>query len=153
MQIIFRAAVSVLVIHGAALAAPGAQIYSSRCAMCHQPAAVGLSGQFPRLAGRTAALAASPEGRHYLASAVLNGLYGPIVVDGKPITGMMPAMGTMADADVAEVLNYLAQLKPGGKKAKPFDAAEIAAVRAEGRVSGARVAAERARLVEAKLIP
>jgi len=121
--------------------------------MCHQAAGTGLPGQFPRLAGRVPKIAASPDGRRYLALVLINGLYGPITVDGKAINGVMPAAGSLTDQAIADVLNHVMTLPGHAKKIAPFTAAEIAAVRASGRKSGNAVAAERSRLVAAKLIP
>lgn len=133
--------------------ATGLQTYSARCSMCHQPNGAGLPGSFPRLAGRVPVIARSPDGRRYLAMVLLYGLYGPITVDGKPISGLMPAMTSLNDQAIADVLNHAMTLqKPAGKVA-PFAAAEIAAVRADMRKSGSDVAAERARLAARKLVP
>jgi len=137
--------------------ATGPQTYSARCSMCHQPDGAGLAGSFPRLAGRVPVIARSPEGRRYLAMVLLLGIYGPITVDGKPISGMMPTMASLDDQAIADVLNHVMTLqktgqKPAGKVA-PFTATEIAAVRAGVRKSGSEVAAERARLAARKLIP
>lgn len=136
---------------GAALAT-GQQTYATRCSMCHQPSGAGLPGSFPRLAGRVPVIAKSPEGRRYLAMVLLYGLYGPISVDGKPISGLMPSMTTLTDQAIADVLNHAMTLKAVGKVA-PFTAPEIAAVRAGARKTGSDVAAERARLAARKLIP
>lgn len=133
-------------------AAP-ADLYAMRCAMCHQPNAAGLAGQFPRLAGRVGMIAQTPDGRHYLALVLLNGMYGPIKVDGSPLSGMMPTMRGLKDEDIAGILNHLVQLKPAAKKQASFTPAEIARVRTEATMSGAKVAAERARLVADGKIP
>jgi len=133
--------------------ATGQQTFSAQCSMCHQPNGAGLPGSFPRLAGRVPAIARSPDGRRYLAMVLLYGLYGPIMVDDKRISGLMPSMGSLNDQAVADVLNHVMTLeKPAGKIA-PFTAAEIAAVRAGTRKTGSEVAAERAGLVTRKLIP
>ena len=135
----------------AALATPAAAepkaAYVARCSMCHQATGQGLAGQFPRLAGRAAAIAQGPDGRRYMARVVLNGMSGPITVDGAPLMGVMPGMATMADAEIAEILSHVVTLGKPARPAKPFKAAEIAAVRGEGRVSMADNAALRAKLV------
>ena len=121
--------------------------FVARCSMCHQSGGEGLSGQFPRLAGRTAAIAQSPQGRRYMVRVVLGGMAGPISVDGAPVAGVMPGMATMADSEIAEILSHAVTLGKPAKPAKPFKAAEVAAVRAEGRPSMADNAALRAKLV------
>ena len=133
--------------------ASGETIFTTQCSLCHQPDGAGLAGQFPRLAGRVPVISADKAGRRYLALVLLHGLYGPITVDGKPISGVMPAIGAQPDQAIADVLNHLLTLgKPAGKRA-PFTAAEVAAARAEGSKSGSDVAAERTRLAALKVIP
>lgn len=97
-------------------------------------------------------IASSAGGRRYLALVLINGLYGPITVDGRAINGMMPAAGSLSDQAIADVLNHVLTLPGRAKKAAQFTAAEIAAARAVGRKSGNELAAERSRLVAAKLI-
>lgn len=126
-------------------------VYTARCQMCHQRDGAGLPGQFPRLAGRVDKIAATPDGRHYLVLVVLNGMVGGVTVDGRKLFGFMPSMATLGDADIASILNALGAT--GGKKPQAFTAAEVAKIRAQPRMSGTQVAAERARLVTAGLIP
>ncbi|MEI6419531.1 MAG: cytochrome c [Sphingomonadales bacterium] len=136
---------------GLAMAAPAAAepkaAFVARCGLCHQAGGEGLSGQFPRLAGRTAAIAQTPAGRNYMARVVLNGMTGPITIDGTPLMGVMPGMASLTDAEIAEILSHVVTLGKPAKPAKPFKPAEVAAVRAEGRVSMADNAALRAKLV------
>jgi len=128
-----------LALAGLAISAPAAAdpkgTYTMRCGMCHQASADGLPGQFPRLSGRTAQMAQKPEGRQYLARVMLWGLHGAIEADGKPMNGVMPGMSGVKDDQLAEALNYTLTLGKSPKVA-PFKAEEIAAVRAQGRVSG-----------------
>lgn len=133
--------------------ATGPQTFSAQCSMCHQPTGAGLPGTFPRLAGRASTIAATPDGRHYLASVLLYGLYGPIMVDGKRISGLMPPMSSLNDQAIADVLNHAMTLAKPSRRVAPFTAAEIASVRAGGRKSSSDVAAERLRLVGRNLIP
>jgi mono/diheme cytochrome c family protein len=115
--------------------------------MCHQSGGEGLTGQFPRLAGRAAAIAQAPEGRRYLVKVVLHGQAGPIEVDGSRISSVMPGMASVSDADIAEILSHVLTLGKPTKPAKAFKPAEVAAVRAEGRSSMAENNALRAKLV------
>lgn len=132
--------------------ATGTATYLSRCSMCHQPSGAGLPGQFPRLSGRVAQIAASPAGRALLGKIMLYGMYGSIKVDGKMISGLMPPMGSLADQDVADVLNYVVAFKKGGKPVGPFTAAEVAKLRTV-KMSGAAVGAERNDLATKGLVP
>ena len=140
----------------AGLAAPTAAepkaAFVARCGLCHQAGGEGLGNQFPRLAGRTAAIAQSPDGRRYMARVVLYGMSGPIETENVRISGYMPGMATMSDAEIAEILSHAVTLGKPAKAAKPFKPAEIAAVRAAGRVSAAENAALRAKLVADGLI-
>jgi cytochrome c553 len=126
--------------------------FVSRCGMCHQAGGEGLAGQFPRLAGRAAFIAQSPEGRRYMARVVLGGMAGPIEVEGARIAGVMPGMAGVSDADIAEALNHAITLGKPAKPAKPFKPADIAAVRGEGRATMADNRELRAKLVADGLI-
>jgi hypothetical protein len=110
-------------------------------------------GQFPRLAGRLAAVAGSPAGRIYLQQVVLFGMAGKVEVDGESIVGVMPPFATLSDGDLSAVLNYLAQLGAPGASVHPmaqFTAAEIAAVRGSPAVSPTQVNASRRAVVQAE---
>ena len=138
----------------AADAAARNPVYDTNCALCHQVAGAGLTGQFPRLAGRVDRLALGADGRRYLASVVLNGLAGRIAVDGTPISGLMPGFSSLTDADVASVLNYLTRLSDAkGKRPPPFSAKEVGAVRALGMASPADVLAQRKALAASGQMP
>ncbi len=139
------------------LAAPAAAAdpkaaFVARCGMCHQAGGEGLAGQFPKLSGRAATMAASPAGRRYMARVVLFGMAGPIEVEGARVSGVMPGMATVSDADIAAILSHVVTLGKPAKPARPFQAAEIAAVRAEGKATMADNAALRTELAGKGLI-
>lgn len=138
-----------------AIAAAGPELFAGRCAMCHQTSGAGLTGQFPRLAGRVNVIAQTPPGRRYLALVLLNGMVGPITVDGQGISGLMPSVGALPDQDLVDLLNHAARLGPPakGRKPAPFTAAEIAEVRQSGSIGPSGTALERAKLVAAGVIP
>lgn len=120
--------------------------------MCHQSNAQGLPGQFPQLAGRAAQIAQVPDGRRYLVRVALWGIYGPIDVNGTPINGLMPGVASASDAEISDVLNHVIGLGKPAKPAKSFKPAEVAAVRAEGKVPGTDNAALRKTLVASGVI-
>ena len=122
-----------LLVPAAAVAAPdGATLYK-RCAACHLPTGAGVPGTYPPFSTDFATLAKKPDGRRYLALAVLRGMSGPITVGGKPYRGVMPAQAGMTDADIAAVLNHVAtKLAKAGAGFKPFTEAEIKGARAAG---------------------
>lgn len=117
----------------AAAAAPdGAQIFT-RCAACHTATGAGVPGAYPPLGADFRNLAANAQGRRYLALAVIKGLMGPLVVEGKPYRGVMPAQSGLDDAAVAAVLNHVGTaIARGGPPFRPFTVREIAAARASG---------------------
>jgi hypothetical protein len=136
---------------GPVLAADGG--FVARCGLCHQASGDGLAGQFPRLSGRAAAIAQTAPGRRYMVRVLLGGLSGPITVDGKPVAGVMPGMASLTDSQIAEVLSHAITLGKPAKAAKPFSAAEVATIRAEGRPAMADNAALRAELAGKGVIP
>jgi mono/diheme cytochrome c family protein len=119
--------------------------------MCHQTGAVGLPGQFPRLAGRVGPISSKPEGKSYLIDVLSTGLSGQVTIDGQPIIGVMPPFPTLSDDKVAAVLNYLRSLGQAG--GADVTAAEVAQLRAAPRKSPGDMMRERKALVQAKIIP
>jgi mono/diheme cytochrome c family protein len=130
--------------------ADGAAVFDTNCAFCHQAGGVGVPGQFPRLAGRAGVMAARPAGKAFLPKVVLNGMSGRITVDGEQILGIMPALDSLSDEDIAAVLTYITGLD---HKPVAFTAAEIRVARAKPRVSPTEIAAEHAGLSAKKIIP
>ena len=142
-------------VSSAALAgtASGLPLYEAQCGVCHQRAAVGAPGQFPRLAGRIAAMAGHADGRAYLVGVVRNGLSGSIRIDGAVVAGLMPPFPQLPADELASILNYLTSLGPGSqRKAHRFDAAEVAKLSARV-ASPQQLLAERESLVGAGVVP
>jgi mono/diheme cytochrome c family protein len=111
----------------AVAAEDGAAIYK-RCAACHLGDGAGVPGAFPPLKANAKSLAATTNGRRYLALTVIRGLSGPITVEGKSFRGIMPAQAGLNDAQVAAVLNHVLR----GASAKAFTPGEVAGYRAGG---------------------
>ncbi|HMH64512.1 MAG TPA: cytochrome c [Rhizomicrobium sp.] len=130
--------------------ADGAAVFDANCAFCHQAGGVGVPGQFPRLAGRAGAIAAKPAGKAFLPKVVLNGISGRITVDGEQILGIMPAVDSLSDEDIAAVLTYITGLD---HKPVVFTAAEIKAARAQPKISPTDLAAQHGVLAAKKIIP
>lgn len=119
------------VVPAMAAAPDGGQIYA-RCAACHLPNGAGVPGTYPPLGADFRLKAATPDGRRFLALAVIKGLMGPLTVDGKVYRGIMPAQ-SLDDDQVAAVLNHVGvQVAKSGPPFKSFTAAEIKAARASG---------------------
>jgi mono/diheme cytochrome c family protein len=122
-------ALSVIVAPPAAASADGGALFA-RCAACHLATDEGVPGAFPPMREQIARDARSPAGRDYLVSVVSHGLAGPLIVEGKPYMGFMPAQG-LTDDEAAAVLNYVVGAIAGAKPpAKAFTASEVAAIRA-----------------------
>jgi mono/diheme cytochrome c family protein len=117
----------------------GAKTYDTYCGGCHQPTGRGLAGAFPPLAGHAPEILARPDGRAYIARVVLFGLNGAIKVDGDTFDGVMPPWSSLADDQVAAVIDQV--LTAWGNDAhlpkdfKPILPAEIAAARADNLTS------------------
>jgi len=126
-----------------AAAAPPPAAWTNNCQMCHQTDGGGLAGQFPRLKGRAPKIAATAEGRAYIASVVINGMAGSINVDGQSIMGVMPGFKTLTDAQLVQALGHV------GAKLSP---AELAAARKTPMGSSALLEM-RAKLVAAGVVP
>jgi nitrite reductase (NO-forming) len=105
--------------------AEGQRLYQTYCMGCHQAEGQGIPGTFPPLAKSDYALADTSR----LIETVLNGLHGPIEVNGQQYNGTMPPMGHLKDEEIAAVLSYVRS--SWGNTAKPVTAAEVAAVRAK----------------------
>jgi mono/diheme cytochrome c family protein len=149
MRRMFLAA-ALLAAASAPVFADGAAVFDANCAFCHQAGGAGVPGQFPRLAGRAGAMAAKPAGKAFLPKVVLNGMSGRVTVDGEQILGIMPALDTLSDEDIAAVLTYVTGLD---HKPVPFTAAEIKAARAQPKISPTDMAAQHAVLAAKKIVP
>jgi nitrite reductase (NO-forming) len=80
----------------------GRRIFTSICAACHQPGGTGIANVFPPLAGSDFLNADKARA----IGIVLNGLSGPVMVNGKLFNNAMPALG-LSDEDVANALTYV----------------------------------------------
>lgn len=84
----------------------GEKVYKGKgaCIGCHQASGTGVPGQYPPLAGSEWVL----RGDERIAMLVIHGLSGPIVVEGQPYNGQMPAQGiTLSDKEIAQVISYI----------------------------------------------
>lgn len=137
---------------GQAMADDGRDLYGATCSLCHQAGGSGVPGQFPALAGRVDQIAATAQGRRYLAHVLLNGLSGEIKAGGQSYSGYMPSFSSQPDAVIAAVLTYIASL--GATQPAPkFSANEITAARAEGSLAPAAILEERNKLNAAHPLP
>ena len=90
----------------AEVAVSGAQVYSSRCANCHQSNGQGVSGAFPPLDGTD--WVTGDKGR--IVRILLHGMQGEVDVQGVTYNGVMPAWGSqLSDAEIAAVITHVRQ--------------------------------------------
>lgn len=85
----------------------GQALYEQHCGNCHGLDGRGLGTLMPPLAGADYLL----RQRAALPCLVRRGMRGPLQVNGQTYNGVMPSISpeTLADADVANVLNYVRQ--------------------------------------------
>ncbi len=105
------------------IVAGGGKVFGVYCAACHQSDGKGASGRFPPLAGTDWVTG----DKERLINIVLNGIDGPIVVNGETYINAMPQHGFLSDQEVANVLTYIRQ--NFGNKASEVTAAEVSRVR------------------------
>ncbi len=108
----------------------GRELYDQHCVACHQAEGQGLPGAFPPLADSDYL----DQGAMVAVEAVINGLSGPITVNGVEYNAVMPALAYLSDSDVADIVTFVMNSwdNPGGE----VNAAEVAAARAGEDVSG-----------------
>jgi nitrite reductase (NO-forming) len=111
----------------------GEALFNGTCSVCHQSNGQGIEGVFPPLAGSDL-LASTPKRAVTIA---LNGLSGPITVNGKAYNSVMPPMSQLNDDEIANILTFVTH-SWGNKGGDAFTATEVAAARkATSRPPGA----------------
>jgi len=112
---------------GAAVMELGEFVYKgkAKCDACHQPSGLGTPGLNPPLAGSDWVLADKPD---RIIRVVLNGLTGPVDVNGVPFNGtMLPWRDALTDADIAAVLSFIRN--SWGNKAPLVTPEQVKAIR------------------------
>lgn len=82
----------------------GKTLFMGTCSTCHMADGVGLGGVFPPLAKSDYIKKSTND---HLAGVVLNGLHGPITVNGVEYNSVMPPMSQLTDDEVANILTYV----------------------------------------------
>jgi mono/diheme cytochrome c family protein/glucose/arabinose dehydrogenase len=103
----------------------GKKIYSGLCIQCHKANGLGQDGLAPPLDGSE--WAAGPDYR--MIRIVLNGLRGPVTVDGKTFTLEMPSLQALDDEKIANVLTYIR--REWDNTATPVDPGTVRKIREE----------------------
>lgn len=112
--------------------AAGKSLYSGTCSVCHQDDGAGLPGVFPPLAGSDYLATQSNE---QIVRIVLNGLSGPVRVNGKDYNSVMPPMSQLRDDEIANILSFVkTSWGNSGERVRKEDVTAIrnATPRAEG---------------------
>jgi mono/diheme cytochrome c family protein len=103
--------------------AKGEKLYAQRCATCHQLNGEGVAGLYPPLQSSDFLL----QDKSRIINVLLQGLSGPIQVNGIPYDGVMhPVPGT--DQELADILNYI--YTRFGNREYVFTADEVGVLRA-----------------------
>ena len=84
--------------------AAGKTLYAGTCSVCHQDNGAGLPGVFPPLAKSDYLATHSKDD---LIRVVLNGLSGPVKVNGQDYNSVMPPMSQLTDDEIANILTYV----------------------------------------------
>lgn len=102
----------------------GAVLYKGTCSVCHQNNGEGVANVFPPLANSDYLNA---DHRHAI-EVVLNGLSGPISVNGNDYNSVMPPMSQLNDDEIANILTFV--LNSWNNKGGQISAEEVANIRA-----------------------
>jgi len=108
----------------------GQRVFTANCAACHQADGKGLPGAFPPLAGSDYIASDPLKAVH----AVLNGLSGPITVNGKDYNAVMPNLAYLSNSDVADVVTFV--INSFGNTGGEINVAQVAAERGGKKVTG-----------------
>ncbi|MFZ9311621.1 MAG: copper-containing nitrite reductase, partial [Arenimonas sp.] len=102
----------------------GEALFNGTCSVCHQSNGNGIPNVFPPLAKSDYLNADTVRA----AGVVLNGLSGPVTVNGAAYNSVMPPMSQLNDDEVANILTYV--LNSWGNNGGQLSAADVAKVRA-----------------------
>jgi nitrite reductase (NO-forming) len=102
----------------------GEVLFKGTCSVCHQESGQGIPDVFPPLA-KSDLLMKDPQRAIHIA---LNGLTGPVIVNGKTFNSVMPPMSQLNDDEIANILTYV--LNSWGNQDGVITADQVKAVRA-----------------------
>ena len=102
------------------------EAFYPRCAACHGNAGAGTPGLAPPLAGASW-VTGPPE---WLARIILQGMSGPLEVNGETWDGVMPPHAHLAELDDATLAGLMTYMRRSwGNKAKPVSTETVTAIR------------------------
>lgn len=99
------------------------KLYNTFCGTCHQQNGKGSRGRMPPLVGTDWVTG----NKQRLITVVLNGLQGPIEINGEPYNSVMPPHRFLKDEEISTILTYIR--KSFGNSASPVTTEEVRAVR------------------------
>lgn len=102
----------------------GEALYTGTCSVCHQTNGKGLPDVFPPLASSDYLLADKTRA----IDIVINGLSGPVNVNGENYNSVMPPMSQLNDDEIANILTYV--LNTWGNDGGTVNQEEVTRVRA-----------------------
>jgi mono/diheme cytochrome c family protein len=116
---------------GAAAADDGTQLFINNCSACHRQHGEGTPNLAPPLVSPVLKAAVKAGAADYPAKVVLNGLSGPITINGQPFVSAMPARAELSDAEIAAIVAHVLVDLNGiaAEGAGLPDAAAVAALR------------------------
>jgi glucose/arabinose dehydrogenase/mono/diheme cytochrome c family protein len=101
------------------------KLYNTFCGTCHQRNGKGARGRMPPLAGTDWVTG----NKERLITVVLNGLQGPLEINGELYNSVMPSHRFLKDEEIATILTYIR--KSFGNQAGPVSEEEVRRVRAQ----------------------
>lgn len=102
----------------------GGQLFTTKCAACHQATGQGVTGVFPPLAGSE--WVTGKEG--VLVQILLHGIQGELTVKGATYNGLMPPWKSLSDEEIAAIATHIRS--QWGNAAPAVTPATVAAERA-----------------------
>lgn len=84
-------------------AVDGAQLFTGKCAACHQATGQGVAGVFPSLVGVDWVTGSETR----LVQILLHGIQGALDVNGVTYNGVMPAWKSLTDEEIAALATYV----------------------------------------------
>ena len=105
--------------------AAGEVLFKGTCSACHQPEGQGLPNVFPPLAKSDFLM----KDKRRAIEVVINGLTGPVTVNGQTYNSVMPPMSQLDDDTIANILTYVRN--SWGNTGDAVSAAEVTTVRAK----------------------
>jgi mono/diheme cytochrome c family protein len=86
----------------------GKRLFTQNCAVCHQQTGLGVTGQFPPLAGSEWVLSQDWHGDNHMVKIVLHGFHGPVTVKNEQFNNVMAPWGkVLKDEQIAAILTYV----------------------------------------------